>query len=74
MTNIETVQRNLELLDETGEIKPTPEQEGLYINLLRSVLFLGREVYPPSWIESVVLEELKKTNEYIASTYASNIL
>lgn len=74
MTNIETVQRNLELLDETGEIKPTPEQEGLYINLLRSVLFLGREVYPPSWIESVVSEELKKTNEYIASTYDENIL
>lgn len=48
MTNIEKVQRDLELLKETGELKPTPEQEGLYINLLRSMLFLGNEIYPPS--------------------------
>lgn len=74
MTNIEKVQRDLELLKETGELKPTPEQEGLYINLLRSMLFLGAEIYPLSWIKSVMLEEIKKTEQYIASTYDENIM
>lgn len=66
MTNIEKVQRDLELLKETGELKPTPEQEGLYINLLRSVLFLGNDIYSLSWLQGVISEEVDKVNKYNA--------